>query len=235
MSEMKRITPEEHAKYVHLCGMTGEEIDALPVETCSRCHMVQRCEEDHVIVGESCMERILLEEIEKLRQRAGGAVDDHSLMNDDEPAHFLLKAEVYDLLDDDRSYSEGKRRGAWYLRGQDCTKIKEGEGVIFHLSDEASDPLRAGCVIGCAIARNGGHHDPASGRCVVELTDWKEFTSPILLSYLKKRVEGLRGLTASQYAETLKRELVQISKTDYEAIIREAEPASWIVDDNDIR
>ncbi|MFQ6077165.1 MAG: hypothetical protein ACE5Z5_13715 [Candidatus Bathyarchaeia archaeon] len=235
MSGMKRMTPDQHAGYIHLCGMTGGEIDALPVETCSRCLMVLQCENDHVIVDESWMERILREEVEKLHPTARGVEDTSPIMDDAGPAHFLLRVEEYNLPDDDGSYLERKRRGVWYLSRQDCTKIREGDRVIFHLSNDASDPLRAGCVIGYAVAKTDGRHDPASGRCVVMLTDWKEFGTPILLSYLKRRMEGFRGLSTGQYAVTLRRGRVQISKRDYETILKETEPVSWIIDDNDIR
>lgn len=49
-ANQKRLTPEEHLNYQHLCGMTGNELEELDVIICSNCPYVQNCENDHVII-----------------------------------------------------------------------------------------------------------------------------------------------------------------------------------------
>lgn len=46
----KRLSPEEHEAYKHLCGMTGKELEELDIVICSNCSLVQNCENDHVII-----------------------------------------------------------------------------------------------------------------------------------------------------------------------------------------
>ena len=48
----KRMTIEEHTRYRHLCGLTGEELETLVTVPCSSCEFVQNCENDHILVEE---------------------------------------------------------------------------------------------------------------------------------------------------------------------------------------
>ena len=45
------LTRDEHDDYVHFCGLTGRQLEALPSIPCSDCPEVRRCEEDHLIVS----------------------------------------------------------------------------------------------------------------------------------------------------------------------------------------
>ena len=49
-ANQKRLTPEEHGVYVHLCGLTGNEVDEMVVVPCSDCSLVQNCENDHILI-----------------------------------------------------------------------------------------------------------------------------------------------------------------------------------------
>ena len=45
------LTRNKHDDYVHFCGLTGRQLEALPSIPCSDCPEVRRCEEDHLIVS----------------------------------------------------------------------------------------------------------------------------------------------------------------------------------------
>ena len=49
-ANQKRLTLEEHGVYVHLCGLTGNEVDEMVVVPCSDCTLVQNCENDHILI-----------------------------------------------------------------------------------------------------------------------------------------------------------------------------------------
>ena len=46
----KMLTNEEHDEYIHLCGLSGKEVDERPPIECEKCNMVKKCEADHMIL-----------------------------------------------------------------------------------------------------------------------------------------------------------------------------------------
>lgn len=57
---MKVLTAEEHRKYNHLCGLTGEQVDAEKPK-CRDCPKLHDCLNDHAIVGVDAESRLKLE------------------------------------------------------------------------------------------------------------------------------------------------------------------------------
>jgi hypothetical protein len=53
----KVLTPEEHVKYVHLCGLTGKQTDVEP-SPCEKCERLYECIESHAIIGEDAESRV---------------------------------------------------------------------------------------------------------------------------------------------------------------------------------
>lgn len=54
MTSRTALTPEEHGKYVHLCGKTGEEIELTRI--CKKCkrenpELFKQCLQSHAVVG----------------------------------------------------------------------------------------------------------------------------------------------------------------------------------------
>lgn len=46
------LTEEQHRKYKHLCGLTGEELEKVDwPELCARCLQREKCLRDHAILG----------------------------------------------------------------------------------------------------------------------------------------------------------------------------------------
>lgn len=52
LKNKKLLSKEDHDNYIHLCGLTGRQVDAMPVTNCENCSMVKECEEDHIILRE---------------------------------------------------------------------------------------------------------------------------------------------------------------------------------------
>lgn len=48
----KLLSKKEHDEYIHLCGLTGSQIDMMPLEKCDNCSKVKECEADHIILRE---------------------------------------------------------------------------------------------------------------------------------------------------------------------------------------
>ena len=49
-SKQKQLTDKEHEEYIHFCGLTGKELEALSHGICSNCELVQNCENDHILI-----------------------------------------------------------------------------------------------------------------------------------------------------------------------------------------
>lgn len=63
---MKILTEEQHKKYVHLCGLTGEELEKRR-GICSKCKKRAECIVDHTVIGLDAEQRLILEkELERL-------------------------------------------------------------------------------------------------------------------------------------------------------------------------
>ena len=49
-SKQKQLTEKEHDEYIHFCGLTGKDLEALVDGICSNCELVQNCENDHILI-----------------------------------------------------------------------------------------------------------------------------------------------------------------------------------------
>jgi nitrogen fixation NifU-like protein len=52
LKNRRLLSKEEHGDYIHLCGLSGRQVDAMPVVRCENCPMVKECEADHIILRE---------------------------------------------------------------------------------------------------------------------------------------------------------------------------------------
>jgi len=48
--EQKRLTKKQHKKYLHICGLTGRQLEELETIPCDDCPWVQNCENSHIII-----------------------------------------------------------------------------------------------------------------------------------------------------------------------------------------
>ncbi len=138
----------------------------------------------------------------------------------------------YDEVGKEGSYVERKRRSVWYLPRQWCGKIASGDQVIFYLSEYADTPYLSGCLIGSASVAGVHRVEDNQGRCRVDVVEWKERRSPVQLQFIRDMLEAFKGLTASQYAEMLRNEVIEVSERDYRTILEKTEPVSWLKDDD---
>lgn len=65
---MKKLTDEEHQRYLHLCGKTPVEIDHMEswgFYPCKNCQVKAQCIQDHSLIGADAEAREKLEELRK--------------------------------------------------------------------------------------------------------------------------------------------------------------------------
>lgn len=48
--DQKRLTKTQHDDYLHICGLTGRQLDESDTIPCDECPWLQNCENDHVII-----------------------------------------------------------------------------------------------------------------------------------------------------------------------------------------